>query len=550
MPEIASRSPQAGDRVAFWVLVVLTASALVIGTWARLSNLGAGSLWLDELWTLDAISRTFKEMVGARLVSDQHPPLWNSLAWVWLRVAGTYDAATMRILPLAFSLVAMGAPLVGAIRFRSLRPALLVMAALIALSLFPLQYAVEFRSYSMLLAFGTVATIVWAGLLVGELPSSGPWIFTFCLAGALAGFTHYYGHLLYLGELLVLLVGWLLQRTRRPLGALLGWAALSLVPVSAWYVLTRQWFPVRPVAAEPSVDIVRTWLAYGLSPVSTLAAGHVPGYAYPDVAGRSELILAGLVVVVIAVAIALRVRSRRSADPPALDGDASMADRGAALLVAAASLIVLALGVGGAWVGSLVLPPSMNYRNLAALLPVLFLAIACAATPGRADRVNHLTGAGVVAAWMFASVTFVGRYGVESFVPPWQAQSGYRTAVETLVAFARDEPSTQLVGLDLPWGWHGQWDAAIRAQLAAPPADSGDGVPLDVRWILDVQELQASGPSGGPLIVFSDSTDQRSGDLFAWVEATRGGCERSVVGGPGYGGVEMLACPPVDAAGG
>jgi hypothetical protein len=127
----------------------------------------------------------------------------------------------------------------------------------------------------------------------------------------------------------------------------------------------------------------------------------------------------------------------------------------------------------------------------------------------------------------------VGRYAVEALVPPWHAQAGYRAAVDTLLASTRDEPSTQLVGLDLPWEWHGQWDAAIRAELAAPPADSGAGPPLDVRWILDVQGLQASGPSVGPLIVFSDSTDQRSGDLFAWVEATCGGCERSVVGGPG-----------------
>jgi len=525
-------------RLGLWTLATVTAAAVAIGIWIRLSILGVGSLWLDELWTLDAVSRSFKEMVGARLVTDQHPPLWSSIAWGWLHVVGTYDAAAMRLLPLILSLLAIAAPLLGAVRMPALRPTLVVMAALTATSLFPIQFGVELRSYSMLLAFGTAATVIWAGLLAGELPSSGRWIFAFAFVGALAGFTHYYGNLLYFFEGLILLIAWLRRLSevprgkslRRPLGVLLGWGALSVIPLATWYLLTRSGFPVRPVAGEPSLEIVRTWLAYGFSPVSNVVAGHDPGYAYPDAIRASELIIGGVVLALIVGAAALRLRDR-----PAQVGHSP--------LVGLAAALVVVLGLAGAWAASLILPPSMNARNLGALLPALFLAIACAATPATSERTNRLTGAGVVALWTAACLALVGQFGVQALAPPWQAQAGYRATVQTLLASSREVPAPVLIGLKMPWDWSGQWDAALRAELGEPPAESDDAVPLDVRWVLGVQELQSSGLPASPLIAFTDADDQRSVEFFAWLQQERLGCEAAVMGGPGYGVVTVSRCP-------
>src|SRR5687768_4802873 len=194
-----------------WLLALLTLAAVAVGAYIRLAILGTGSLWLDELWTLDAISRSLKEMVGARLVSDQSPPLWTVLTWVWLHSVGTYDASIMRILPALFGAVAIAAPLVAAVKMPLMRQTLLVMASFMALSLFALQFSVELRPYSMMIGLGTVATVIWVGLITEELPRTGIWIFLFALTGALAGFAHYYGNLLYLCESAVLLV--LLART-------------------------------------------------------------------------------------------------------------------------------------------------------------------------------------------------------------------------------------------------------------------------------------------------------------------------------------------------
>jgi hypothetical protein len=471
-------------------------------------------------------------MIGARLVSDSKPPLWTVLTWVWLRAAGTYDPATMRLLPLGFSLAAIAAPVLGAVKMPSLRPTLLVLAALTALSLFPLAFSVELRSYSMMIAFGTAATVVWAGLLAGDLPRRGGWIFLFALTGALAGFSHYYGYLLYLGELLALALAWAPTRPRRPLGILLGWGGVSLVPVVAWYVLTSRWFPTEPVAAAPSWSPVQTWLAYGFGPVSNLLANHAPGYPYPDEPFGAETILFALTAALVLGGAALGLGSRGRAKP-----------LHRTVLVGGAALFVIAFGVAVAWVASILLPPSMNYRNLAALLPALFLAVACAFTLGRSERTNSWSGAAVVGVWMIATAALIAQFGVAALTPPWQAQAGYRATVQMLLASTDQEPAVALIGLELPWDWHGEWDAAVRAELGLPPAESDDPEPLNVRWILDVQELHPSGLPDSALIVFTDASDQRSADLFAWVEEARPGCERMVMGGPAFGAIDLLRCP-------
>ena len=504
---------------------------MAVGVLIRISLLRSGSLWLDELWTLDAISRSFKEMIGARLVSDVHPPLWSMLSWIWLRIVGTYEPGAMRLLPLGFSLAAIAVPVLGAVRLPSLRPALLVMSALLGLSLFTIQYAVELRSYSMMIALGTAATVIWAGLLVGDLPRRGSWIFLFTLTGALTGFVHYYGHLLYLGELGVLLVVWVFSRFRRPVVVLLSWAGLSLVPVTAWFVLTSRWFSGSPVAPPPSISEIQTWLAHTFGPVSNVVADHAPGYAYPDGPFGIETILFGLTIAAIggAAIFQLARRSGQQISPGVLVG-------GSALIVILMALVV-------AWVASLVLPPSMNARNLGALVPPLLLAVACAATIQRTEWMRWLTGSALVGAVLALAFAFTARYGVQALTPPWQQHAGYRPAVEALLASESASPRPTRIGLDTSWHWHGQWVAATRAALGSPPAESSDVGPIAVEWVADVDAAKANGVPDGPVVIVSDSGGQRQADLVAWLEELRGPCQTMEFGGPGFGLVTLFTCP-------
>lgn len=514
------------DRLA---LLVLTGLAVATGVLLRVSLLGSGSLWMDELWTLDAVSRSFKEMIGARLVSDQSPPLWTMLSWVWLNLVGTYDAASMRILPAAFSCLGIAAPIVGAMRMRALRPTLLVMASLLALSLLAVQYAVEFRTYSMMIGLGAVATVIWAGLLTAALPRSGPWLFAFALSGALAGFGHYYGNILYVSELAVLLAVLALGHRWRPALTLFAWGVLSLLPVLGWYFATSAWHQNQAVAAPPSFSQIQTWLTYAFAPVTNVLASDPPGY--PEGARGNGVVVAGLIAGVIFAAViwyALPRKGRAAGLPPAT-------------VAGACATLVVAAGICGAWLLSLLEPPSMNFRNLAALLPALFLAVACACTllPGRA---RWLTASIAVAGLVAVNGAFVSQYGVASLTPPWQEQAGYRDAARILISASHESPKPILIGLNTAWVWHGQWDAAIRAELGAGPAVSSDPEPLAVLWIDSVQDISPGEVPRGPVVLFSDYADQRTSDLFAWAEKTLGSCRQSTFGGPGYGVVMLLRC--------
>jgi len=57
-----------------------------------------------------------------------------------------------------------------------------------------------------------------------------------------------------------------------------------------------------------------------------------------------------------------------------------------------------------------------------------------------------------------------------------------------------------------------------------------------------VQGIRPGDVPPGPVVVFSDYSDQRTSDLFAWAEKTVGSCRQSTFGGPGYGLVTLLIC--------
>ena len=487
---------------------------------------------MDELWTLDAISRSYEELVGARLIVDNAPPLWTSLSWVWLRVVGTYDQGALRSLSTFFSVVAIAAPLVGAIKMRSLRPTFLVMAALFALSMLPVQYAAEMRSYSMLMGLGSIATVIWAGLLTDALPRSGRWIFAFALAGALAGFGHYYGNLLYAGELGLLLLVWLVKRSqRRPLLVLLGWGTLSLLPVVSFFLVSQSRGHGNAVAGEPTWTEVRTWTGYAFAPLSNVLGNEGPGYAVGAQGYGNKIV--GLVAVAVLLAVVVHFVARRIS-PDRVTSPA--------VLVGVCSLVVVAAGVALAWGVSVVLPPSMNVRNLAALLPALFLATAAACTLPSNERFRWVTGGVLVGVWVLGAVSYVGQYGVATLGPPWQQNAGYRGTVNVLLEASKETPQPTLVGLKQPWNWNGDYDAAIRSELGAAPADANGPSPLPVQWVVGPQDLPAVTAPDGPLIVFGYTGDPRGIEIFAWAEKTHGPCVLTKFGNGGYGNVDVARC--------
>jgi hypothetical protein len=294
-------------------LVSLAIAAVSVGIFVRIALVDVGSWWLDELWTLDAISRNYKEMIGARLLPDQSPPLATSATWVWLQAVGTYDVRAMRAFPIGLGALGIAAPLCGAIRMPRLRSTLLVMSALLALSAFSIHYSVELRPYAMMIALESWATVIWAGLVTRQLPRTLPYLFAFAALGALGGFAHYYGNLAYVAESAVLLAVLVRSHDSRITLTHVGLGALSMVPVIGWYIFSRPWAPNEAVAGPPSLATLFTVMDYALAPLTTALRGTAQGY--PTTAFGTLMLLA----VLGAAAIWIVARSMGTRDGERLD---------------------------------------------------------------------------------------------------------------------------------------------------------------------------------------------------------------------------------------
>ena len=65
----------------YWLPMILILAATL-----RLWGLGAKSLWLDEILTVQKASMSFSDMMSQIRQHDAHPPLFQIMEWLWLRL--------------------------------------------------------------------------------------------------------------------------------------------------------------------------------------------------------------------------------------------------------------------------------------------------------------------------------------------------------------------------------------------------------------------------------------------------------------------------------
>jgi hypothetical protein len=378
---------------------------------------------------------------------------------------------------------------------------------------------------------GGIATVLWAGLLTGELPRTGRWILAFTFSGAIGGFAHYYGNLLYASLLLVLVLAWLARPPRRPLYVLLAWASLSFVPVVTWYLVTRRWSPGTAVASPPNVAELKRWTQYSFAPLTNLLSDQAPA-SVDGSSGIGAWIAIAVVLVLLVALLAVAARRRRPTDLPTSPS----------VVLGSAAVAVTALGIVAAWGVSLMLPPSMNTRNLAALVPALFLATGCATAVARRESVRWATAVLVLAVWSGSAAVFTAQHGVTALSPPWQQSAGYAATAKVLVQSQQAPEPPRLVGLQQPWAWHGDWDAVVRAEIGSGPALATGPGPLPVVWVMDDQDPLLTTVPHGPLIVFGYADDPRDAALIAWARRVDGPCDESRLGTSGFGNIMVATC--------
>lgn len=226
----ASLAPQARQTSwarAHWPLLLLIALAAAV----RLATIGLQSFWFDEAFTpVYVIHPSFTATMHTMSHTENTPPLWYVLIWIWTRIFGT-GVVAMR-LPSALAGIAL-VPVAWAIGDElGGRRAAIAAAAIVACNPLLVWYSQEARAYELYALTGGIAFLCF---LRAERQPSGRRMAAFALAGCLALLSHYFAVFL-----LVPMSLWLLRRRERWRVALPAVGAIAIVGLALVPLLLAQ----------------------------------------------------------------------------------------------------------------------------------------------------------------------------------------------------------------------------------------------------------------------------------------------------------------------
>jgi hypothetical protein len=202
-PAMTSRSPEDSSR-SLWILLIVI---LIFGVVLRWVDLGARSLWWDELFSVvsSARSPSISALWSDWMVDDSHPPGFQLALWMWFKLVPATEfwarvpSAVFGTAMLVFA--AFGTRSVLSQTGRAM------LTSLLGCAYGAVYYAQEARQYSAVLCFGLIAMVLGTRLY-RESGSSRLWT-GFVLVALSAAYTHYFG--LFLCGLLflaLLFAGW------------------------------------------------------------------------------------------------------------------------------------------------------------------------------------------------------------------------------------------------------------------------------------------------------------------------------------------------------
>ena len=154
---------------------------------------------MDEPFTLFRAQKQYLELIQD-LASNNHPPLFESIVWVWLRIVG-YDIISLRILPLVFSALAAAMLFKLGQRYFSFFAGLLA-ALIFTFSLMHIYFSHELRSYPLLALLTIISMYIYLG---GNNKSDRSqlrknWWWLLAIVNAILLYTHYFSVFLLLAQ--------------------------------------------------------------------------------------------------------------------------------------------------------------------------------------------------------------------------------------------------------------------------------------------------------------------------------------------------------------
>jgi mannosyltransferase len=224
---VAPRAAAPGRALpAWWPLAALTLLAAAL----RLGTLGLQSFWYDEAFTpVSVLHPSLFATLHQLTRTENSPPLWYIVEWVFYRLFGTGEWALR--MPSALAGIALVPVAWGVGRELAGRATAVATAALVAVGPIFVWYSQEARVYGLYTLAAGVSMLCF--LRFAARPQERRRAIAFALAGVFALLTHYFTVFLLAGMALWLL--WRPETRRRAVPALgaIAVAGLALVPLIA-----------------------------------------------------------------------------------------------------------------------------------------------------------------------------------------------------------------------------------------------------------------------------------------------------------------------------
>jgi mannosyltransferase len=170
---------------------------LLVAAFLRFYQLGAESLWLDEVMSIQESGSTITQIAA---LSNQ-PPLYFLLLRFWIYLFGTGEIA-IRSLSAVIGVAAVAIIfLVGRALFN--RRAALTVAFLSAFSAFQIYYSQDTRGYILLMLLSALSFLFFIKMLRG---GRAYYFLAYLISSLLMGYTHSYGWLIIAAQVLYLLI--------------------------------------------------------------------------------------------------------------------------------------------------------------------------------------------------------------------------------------------------------------------------------------------------------------------------------------------------------
>jgi 4-amino-4-deoxy-L-arabinose transferase-like glycosyltransferase len=211
-----------------WLPVALLT---VVGAVLRFAALDRQSFWIDEIITVELVSKPLIDMLRALPGAESTPPLYYVLAWLWSQAAGVDEAGLRSLSALVGTLTipvcyAAGRTLVS-------HRAGVIVAALSAVSPLLVWYSQEARAYGLFVLLGALSFLYFSRALAD--PSTRHLVL-WATASSLTLLTHYFGAFLVGVEALVLLYRHRSRAAWLATGAI-GAVAVAVLPLAAYQVV-------------------------------------------------------------------------------------------------------------------------------------------------------------------------------------------------------------------------------------------------------------------------------------------------------------------------